>query len=908
MNKKAKSSHSLLTLLVWFAYFLSFIPIYRFVEPIAPALGVIPVALSGWFMGRAAGLIAGLALIPIHILLTFLVSRGEADLLSGLNLFSYAVSIAVGGMTGFFRDNSQKTRRDHDLREVAEETLQQQVSENQQQKLYFQALVDHNPVAIVTLDLEHRIIEANKAFEDLFGYTKSEVRNKRLDVLISKTDSFDDAVQITEKVIAGESVRTEGKRPRKDGTLVDVEIFGVPVMLNGKLIGALGLYLDITERNRMEQDLHAAKDHAEMVNRVIPSAVFTVDTQGIITSVNDKAVQVTGYSREEMIGQSCKLFALEPCVERCGVFSGGEEKPITAKECTILTKAKEERIILKNADLLRNAEGQVIGGIESFEDITHRKEIERALKSAKEDAEAAVRAKADFLANMSHEIRTPLNAVVGMTGLLLDTSLDVEQFEFVETIRNSSDALLGVINDILDYSKIEVGKMELEEQPFNLRTCVESALDLINAEAARKHIEIAYVLDEFAPNIFSGDVTRLRQVLVNLLSNAVKFTEKGEVVVTASVKVLDNGLQEIHFEVRDTGIGIPDESIEMLFESFSQVDASTTRVYGGTGLGLTISKFLVEAMGGRIWVESEVGVGSVFHFTIKADSVPETTPVYPRGDQPELMTRRILIVDDNKTNRQILCRQTTSWGMIPVAVPSGAKALELLRSGEKFNVAILDMQMPRMDGKTLAQEIKRMADYAAMPLIMFTSLGRNLLEADDHQDGLFNAFLAKPVKPSQLYNTLLEVLDSQPKKEKRVYQTKPFDPRMAERLPMQILLVEDNAVNQKVAMSILGRLGYRVDMAADGREALDAVQRRFYDVVLMDIQMPEMDGEEATKYIRDHIPQDKQPHIIAMTAHALAGDRERYLKAGMDDYISKPVSVEELIRALERSAEEPSQA
>ena len=578
---------------------------------------------------------------------------------------------------------------------------------------------------------------------------------------------------------------------------------------------------------------------------------------------------------------------------------------------TLLVLLLEARFIFHPA--IKQLQASWAAMLRSQEESTRMADIlarqNRDLDLALQQAQSATRLKSEFLASMSHEIRTPMNAVIGFSGLLLGTPLAPAQKDYAETIRTSSEILLSLINDILDFSKIEAGKLDLEPQQFNLATCLVESLDLIASTAAQKELELVYLIDESVPLELWGDVTRVRQILVNLLSNAVKFTHVGEIVVSLTAQRSEapisdflsrfqnevSSLYQIHCTVRDTGIGIPSNEIDRLFDAFSQLDAGVTRKYGGTGLGLAISKRLCQMMGGEIWAESTLGSGSTFHFTFLVLE-NSTTEDNPAADASlPLNNKRILVAENNASQGVALSSQLQQWGLQAQAVSQQADLLAAIQSQTPFDAAILDRRLVETESWQVLQQIRTLDHRQPLPIILTTPLG----DEPETVPNEIEALLVKPIKPSLLLDTLMIALVGEQATLKSHPAPLASDVTMADRFPLKILLAEDNVVNQKVAVRLLERLGYRIDVVSNGEEAIAALRQIPYQVVFMDMQMPEMDGLEATRYICQEWDESSRPWIIAMTANAMERDRNKCLDAGMNDYVSKPVRLADLIAALQ---------
>ena len=790
---------------------------------------------------------------------------------------------------------------------------------------------------VVITDRRGRVTYANRAMLDRFGYSLEELAGRPAGELMAPSVMPDHFRGLLRGTLRGGWSGDLLGVP-KQGPEFWMSLTTSLLTRDGQVHGVVIVSRDISERKEAEEQLRKSETEFRSVWENSRDGMRLTDARGVILKVNEAFCQLVGKTRQELEHQTMDAVykhtgrILEQYTQR---FASRQVEPFFEKESHLWN---DRRVWFAVSNAILENEGQEPLLLSLFRDITERKKVEEALaihteelleakskaeeqarmleiqavelRQAKEEALQASRFKSEFVANMSHEIRTPMNGVIGMTGLLMDTPLTPEQRECAEIIRTSGDALLTIINDILDFSKIEAGKLSLEEIDFDLRSTVEEAVDLLAPKAHAKNLELSCALYHGVPTGLHGDPGRLRQVLVNLLSNAVKFTDSGEVAVRVQMAEESGDAVVLRFEVADTGIGIPAEARDRLFQAFSQADGSTTRKYGGTGLGLMISKQLAELMGGAIGVESDRGKGSEFWFT--ARFVRQRRSRRAAGTVSRLEGVRVLVVDDSETNRTILTRQTAGWGMRHTAVAGGMEALQELRAAaerrEPYELVLLDMQMPVMDGLAVARAIKSDPVIAGTTLIMLTSFGAATRQT---QEAGIAICLAKPVKESALLDALLKAKSGtrgagSPEggsTEQAGMQAPTPGGRM-----VRVLVAEDNVVNQKVALRMLMRIGCRVDVVANGQEAVDAVQRVPYDIVFMDCNMPELDGFAATAAIRASEGKNHHTVIIAMTANALKGDREKCLSSGMDDYISKPVSQKELAGIVGRWSASPSPA
>ena len=887
------------------------------------------------------------AAIFVPIILGWLRLQGEraglygAD--TGVGLFVMAnigifVVLVLWSARLLYYSDTERKEAEEEVRQLNED-LEQRVEERTKEletaaaeirlsEERLQDILDNSTAVVYLKDLDGRYLLVNREYEELFHRTREEVEGKT-DYDVFPEEMADAFRENDRKVMeAGTALELEEVAPLEDGLHTYNSIKFPLFDFEATPYALCGFSIDITERKRTEEALRESEERYSSLFLHNPDAVYSLDLEGRFTTVNPAAELLSDYKDEELIGLSSAEIIVPDNRKHAGRYfrkaAGGEPQDYEMR----ITR-KDGRVV--DLDMIQVpivVEGEIVGVYGIAEDITERKKTEEEirqlnedlerrveertaqlastveeLEEAKEDAEAANQAKSDFLANMSHEIRTPMNGVIGMTDLLLDTDLDAEQRDYTQMVRLSGNSLLTIINDILDFSKIEAGKMDIENIDFDLRLAVEDTVALLAGRAHKKGLELASLVDYNIPNEVRGDPGRLRQILTNLLGNAIKFTEEGEVVLRVSLRNQTAETAEVCFEVSDTGIGMTPEQQERLFESFSQADTSTTRRYGGTGLGLAISKQLVGLMGGEISLESESGAGSTFSFVIPLEKQVEDSislPVF-RGD---LQGLKVLTVDDNETNRRILHEQLSSWGTMSTGTENSHTGLKTLRTaaaeGEPYDLAILDMQIPEMDGLQLAHTIKQDPDISSTRLVLLTSMGQRGDSEETRKAGI-EAYLTKPVRQSELYDALAAIIGVAENPSDMPLVTRHTIRENKAYTQARLLLAEDNEVNQKVAVRMLERLGYRTDVAKDGLEALEALQNSSYAAVLMDCQMPNMDGYEATAEIRrqekeigGHVP------IIAMTANALQGDREKALEAGMDDYIAKPVRAGELDEFLKR--------
>jgi PAS domain S-box-containing protein len=769
------------------------------------------------------------------------------------------------------------------------------------------SLMTYAPDSIYFKDRSSRFLRINDALARRLGLADPAEAEGRTDFDYFTEEHARPAYEDEQEVMrTGEPVvGKEEKETWADGRVRWVSTTKVPLRDDaGAVVGSLGISRDITPAKEAEAVLRASELRTRLILNNAYDAFVAMSSDGLITEWNRQAEITFGWGRAEALGRVL-ADTIIPAEHRAAHarglahFLATGEGPLLNRILEVSAQRWDGRRFPAELTIAPIRDGEQYIFAAFVRDVTERKKADEELRRAMEAAESASRAKSEFLANMSHEIRTPMNGILGMTDLALDTDLTREQRDYLTMVKVSADSLLTVINDVLDFSKIEAKKLSLEAVEFSLRDSLGDTMKALALRAQQKGLELACHIPPDVPDALVGDPHRLRQVIVNLVGNAIKFTERGEVVVDVRISDLRSEISNLHFSVRDTGIGIPQEKQALVFEAFTQADASTTRQYGGTGLGLTISKRLVEMMGGRVWVESEPGRGSTFHFTARFGAGKAATASRGVRRPDSLHGLPVLVVDDNDTNRRILQEMLTNWRMRPTVVAGAADALDELRrasaAGEPFALVLLDAMMPGVDGFTLADQIKQSPDLAGAVLLMLSSAGRAEDAARCESLGIA-LYMTKPVKQSELLDAILTARhEVAPGEERRA-------PVASGARPLRVLLAEDNLVNQRLAVRLLEKAGHTVTVVGTGREAVEALGREAFDVVLMDVQMPEMGGFEATAAIRarerdngQHVP------IIAMTAHAMRGDRERCLGAGMDDYVGKPVRAQDLVEALART-------
>jgi PAS domain S-box-containing protein len=768
--------------------------------------------------------------------------------------------------------------------------------EIEKRQTYLESVLSSTPNAIITTDSSSLIIEWNPGAETIFGYTREEVLGKSIDELITRENVIDEAKDWTSRTLSGEKIfPQETVRYRKDGIPVDVIVAGSPILMGDELHGTVAVYTDITDRKRAETAIQKEAAKLSAMIAGMNEGVVLADSEDIVVEVNDYFLDVVGKKKEEIIGKSLWDLHVGRISKNIRQTIDLYKKNPGQQPKVIQRPLGHMEAIFRLQPIYRD--GKYDGIIFNLIDVSE-------LVIAKEEAQTANRAKSEFLANMSHEIRTPMNGILGMTELALGTPLTDEQREFLQAVKTSGESLMNIINDILDFSKVEAKKVEIESIPFNLRDAIHSTLTPLAFQSDRKGLELIYDIPSDVPEVVVGDPGRLRQILNNLIGNSIKFTHEGEIIVSVREDRKSENERLFHFSVKDTGIGIPANKLGIIFDPFAQVDNTSTRSFGGTGLGLAITSQLVGLMGGEIYAESEPGKGSVFNFSlplgIQKEQLREIEPL----KFEDIKDLPVLIVDDNETNLRILFEMLKNWRMRPHAVASGELALDELESAfrEKrpYQLVILDANMPEMDGFMLAEKIKKDPKLSETILMMLSSAGVRGDAARCRQVGV-TAYLTKPVRQSSLLESIQVVMGI------RMGKTDVTPPLVTRHTlskkdkKYNVLLAEDNVINQKLVVRILEKNGFEVSVVSNGEEAVSLVEKEKFDLVLMDVQMPKMDGIKATALIREkekgtasHVP------IVALTAHALKGDRERCLEMGMDDYLSKPIRQEELLITLNR--------